>query len=100
MLRKLDDLASQAAAQKMQSSMIFSPYVLQIESGQIEANFLDFLRTLGQPMRNKCVSSQQQHMKRSLYWSDASSEMMFYVPSAAASGSNQLPTANGGTFKR
>ena len=39
MLRKLDDLASQAAAQKMQPSMIFSPYVLQIESGQIEANF-------------------------------------------------------------
>jgi len=56
-----------------------------IDSGKVGSNFLDFLQKLGRPMRTppqQHLQSHGQDMKRSLYWSDASSEMMFYLPSA------------------
>ena len=58
---------------------------LQIDSGKVGSNFLDFLQKLGRPMRTPPQQQLQIHVqdiKRSLYWSDASSEMMFYLPSA------------------
>ena len=67
------------------TTTVFFTLDLQIDNGKVGSNFLDFLQKLGRPMRTPPQQQLQSHgqdMKRSLYWSDASSEMMFYLPSA------------------
>ena len=70
---------------RIYTTTVFFTLDLQIDSGKVGSNFLDFLQKLGRPMRTPPQQQLQSHgqdMKRSLYWSDASSEMMFYLPSA------------------
>ena len=87
-----------------------STYSQAPKSRRLHPHFLDFLASLGRPIDNNSESTTTpivpqpagqaiiipQDMRRALYWEDASSEMIFFVPSL---GTIQTAVASGDEYQ-